>query len=148
MFLISLRWLLIDFPWYSTWFLGSREEYRKIGFFGSTGDDALRAVFPSIVLRPRCSAPWPVWNSYAATQLCLAGFAGDDTARAVSVRRLRRLLEECTLFSTWTWTSIPRSILAVKIWTLFLQAVPGSCVSYRGFWKNFRCFPREGGHVS
>ena len=22
-------------------------------------------------------------NSYAATQLCLAGFAGDDTARAV-----------------------------------------------------------------
>ena len=24
------------------------------------GDDALRAVFPSIVLRPRCSAPRPV----------------------------------------------------------------------------------------
>ena len=55
-----------------------REEYRKIGFFrcyiaalvsttavgmlcaGFAGDDALRAVFPSIVLRPRCSASWPV----------------------------------------------------------------------------------------
>ena len=40
-------------------------------------------MFPSIVLRPRCSASWPVWNSSAATQLCLAGFAGDDTARCV-----------------------------------------------------------------
>ena len=28
---------------------------------GFPGDDALRAVFPSIVFRPRCSASWPVW---------------------------------------------------------------------------------------
>ena len=128
MFLTSLRWLFFEFPYFSTWLLGSCGRFsscfpclpRRVQenwiLFGSTGVDALRAVFPSIVLRPRCSASWPVWNSYAATQLCLAGFAGDDTARAVSVRRLRRRLEEFSPFSTCTWTSIPRSILAVKIW--------------------------------
>ena len=104
-------------------------------------------------------------DSYASTQLCLAGFAGDDTARAVFpdkgldvpvvcincggpqlqfigqlVRRLWRLLEELNIFSTSMCTSIQRSILAAEIWTLFLLAVSGSCVSYRGFWMNFWCF--------
>ena len=53
-----------------------RKEYRKFGFFGAAlvsttavecmlwagfaGVDALRAMFPSSVLRPRCSASWPV----------------------------------------------------------------------------------------
>ena len=37
-----------------------REETEKNRFFGST-DDALHAMFLSLVLRPRCSASWPVW---------------------------------------------------------------------------------------
>ena len=72
----------------------------KLYFFGLTGDDALRAVFPSIVLMPRCSASWLVWNSYAATQLCLAGFAGDDTARAVFGQTSTEALDEFYIFST------------------------------------------------
>ena len=54
------------------------------------------------------------------------------------VRRLRRLLEEFSIFSTCMCISF--LILAVEIWTLFLQAVSSSFVNYRGFWKNFWCF--------
>ena len=50
---------------------------------------------------PRCSASWPVWNSYAATQLCLAGFAGDDTARAVFGQTSTEALDEFYIFSTY-----------------------------------------------
>ena len=33
----------------------------SVQFVGSTGDDALRAVLPFLMVRPRCSAQWPVW---------------------------------------------------------------------------------------
>ena len=47
---------------------------------GLTGYAAPRAVF-FVVVRPRCSASWPVWNRLTVTQW--AGFACHDAPRAV-----------------------------------------------------------------
>ena len=47
-----------------------------VGFPGS-----LRAVFPVVADRPRCSASWSVWTR--RTRMQVAGFVGDDASRAV-----------------------------------------------------------------
>ena len=65
-----------------------REEYRKIGILGFAGVEALRAMFPSIVLRPRCSASWPVLTRrtiarFIGSGMCKAWFAGLFTSRCV-----------------------------------------------------------------
>ena len=104
-----------------------REEYRKIGFFGFAGDDALRAMFPSIVLRPRCSASWPAWLKRTVMPRHRCAWLVLLVQLALcSVRRLRRLLVDFTL----------------HVIMYFDPEVDerSSCVSYRGLWKNFWCF--------
>ena len=56
---------------------GSSSSFVPAGF---TGYAAPRAVF-FVVVRPRCFASWPVWNSLTVTQW--AGFACHDAPRAV-----------------------------------------------------------------
>ena len=98
---------------------GSSSSFVPAGF---TGYAAPRAVF-FVVVRPRCSASWPVWNSLTVTQW--AGFACHDAPRAVFlpvVLRPRMLCimagmdpKDCSaLFPIFTWfTRIVRTILVL-----------------------------------
>ena len=111
--------------------------------YADTGKDCVLALLAGagVHCRPRLRR-----CGQGLCSLCLAGFAGDDTARAVSVRSLRRLLEEFPLFSTCTWTSIPRSILVpARFAQRNLDNIPMSSfmTSDGGFCRILRHFSRS-----